>query len=141
MYDVAWPRHQPIALNYWNWDEIEKLELEHVAALRSIIWLWCGGSNGLEASRKDGSEEKPVEIFHIIERFCFGRRRLHLFGRDTSVRPGWLTIGPKLTSTNYDRESYNANFVKNPVVTRLVALKRYQRLRPKSPPRKIGHQM
>lgn len=35
-----------------------------------------------------GSLEKPVEIFHIIEHFCLGRRRLHLFGRDSTIRPG-----------------------------------------------------
>jgi len=28
-----------------------------------------------------GSNEKPEEIFHLIEHFCLGRRRLHLFGR------------------------------------------------------------
>ena len=38
------------------------------------------------------------EIFHIIEHFCLGRRRLHLFGTDNSIRPGWLTIGPSLIS-------------------------------------------
>lgn len=35
-----------------------------------------------------GNVEKPVEIFHIIEHFCLGRRRLHLFGRDSTIRPG-----------------------------------------------------
>ncbi|XP_041434075.1 N6-adenosine-methyltransferase non-catalytic subunit isoform X3 [Xenopus laevis] len=34
-----------------------------------------------------GNIEKPVEIFHIIEHFCLGRRRLHLFGRDSTIRP------------------------------------------------------
>jgi len=53
---------------------------------------------------KYGSDEKPVEIFHIIEHFCLGRRRLHIFGRDTTIRPGWLTVGPRLTSSNYDAE-------------------------------------
>lgn len=37
-----------------------------------------------------GNIEKPVEIFHIIEHFCLGRRRLHLFGRDSTIRPGNL---------------------------------------------------
>lgn len=37
-----------------------------------------------------GNVEKPVEIFHIIEHFCLGRRRLHLFGRDSTIRPGQL---------------------------------------------------
>ena len=35
-----------------------------------------------------GSQEKPEEIFHIIEHFCLGRRRLHVFGNDSTLRPG-----------------------------------------------------
>lgn len=34
------------------------------------------------------STEKPEEIFNIIENFCLGRRRLHLFASDTTLRPG-----------------------------------------------------
>ena len=85
-----------------------------------------------------GSLDKPVEMFHIAEHFCLGRRRLHVFGRDScircffrylckvsntmpyhavfdkylfcemlcfmiiSFRPGWLTIGPDLSNSNYD---------------------------------------
>lgn len=33
-----------------------------------------------------GGRDKPTEIFHIIEHFCLGRRRLHLFGRDSTLR-------------------------------------------------------
>lgn len=33
-----------------------------------------------------GERDKPREIFHIIEHFCLGRRRLHLFGRDSTLR-------------------------------------------------------
>lgn len=40
-----------------------------------------------------GNIEKPVEIFHIIEHFCLGRRRLHLFGRDSTIRPGKTSGG------------------------------------------------
>lgn len=32
------------------------------------------------------AKDKPTEIFHIIEHFCQGRRRLHLFGRDSTLR-------------------------------------------------------
>lgn len=39
-----------------------------------------------------GNIEKPVEIFHIIEHFCLGRRRLHLFGRDSTIRPGNCSV-------------------------------------------------
>ncbi|XP_041446393.1 N6-adenosine-methyltransferase non-catalytic subunit-like [Xenopus laevis] len=35
-----------------------------------------------------GNTEKPVEIFHIVEHFFLGRRWLHLFGRDRTIRPG-----------------------------------------------------
>ena len=30
--------------------------------------------------------------------------------RDTSIRPGWLTVGPQLTNSNFDRETYINNF-------------------------------
>lgn len=40
-----------------------------------------------------GSTEKPVELYHIIEHFSLGRRRLELFGHDHNIRPGWVTLG------------------------------------------------
>jgi len=58
-----------------------------------------------------GSPEKPVEIFHIIEHFCLGRRRLHLFGKDTTIRPGWLTVGPHLTSSNFNPDTYSGSVI------------------------------
>ncbi|XP_072719273.1 N(6)-adenosine-methyltransferase non-catalytic subunit METTL14 isoform X2 [Ciconia boyciana] len=58
-----------------------------------------------------GNIEKPVEIFHIIEHFCLGRRRLHLFGRDSTIRPA-----PNSHLTGCTEE--------------------IERLRPKSPPPK-----
>ena len=58
----------------------------------------------IEDEPEFGCKDKPVEIFHIIEHFCLGRRRLHLFGRDSTIRPGWLTLGPGLTSSNFDAE-------------------------------------
>ena len=39
--------------------------------------------------------DKPEEVFHVIEHFCQLRRRLHLFGRDSTLRPGWVTVGPE----------------------------------------------
>lgn len=39
-----------------------------------------------------GEKDKPTEIFHIIEHFCLGRRRLHLFGRDSTLRAVGLHI-------------------------------------------------
>ncbi|XP_070545428.1 N(6)-adenosine-methyltransferase non-catalytic subunit METTL14-like [Ptychodera flava] len=86
---------------------------------------------------KSGSLEKPVEIFHIIEHFCLGRRRLHLFGNDESSRPGWLTVGPQLTNSNYNSESYKSNFLKTPNGHLTGCPEDIERLRPKSPPPKI----
>ncbi|XP_076034336.1 methyltransferase like 14 isoform X2 [Oratosquilla oratoria] len=82
-----------------------------------------------------GSLEKPVEIFHIIEHFCLGRRRLHLFGRDSTIRPGWLTIGPELTSANFDPDAYASYFSNGNITTGCT--ERIEALRPKSPPPKV----
>ena len=58
----------------------------------------------------DGSKHKPEELFNIIENFCMGRRRLEIFGSDSSTRPGWLTVGDKLTSSTYDPKEYLSYF-------------------------------
>lgn len=81
-----------------------------------------------------GSLEKPVEIFHIIEHFCLGRRRLHIFGRDSTIRPGWLTIGPELTNSNFNADLYASYFLNNNITTGCT--ERIEALRPKSPPPK-----
>ncbi|KAL1497194.1 hypothetical protein ABEB36_008191 [Hypothenemus hampei] len=81
-----------------------------------------------------GSLEKPVEIFHISEHFCLGRRRLHVFGRDSTIRPGWLTIGPGLTNSNFVPEIYANYFVNDQTTTGCT--ERIEALRPKSPPPK-----
>jgi N6-adenosine-specific RNA methylase IME4 len=57
-----------------------------------------------------GSNEKPQELYRIIERFCLGRKRIELFGEDHNRRPGWLTLGKSLTSSNFDIEKYNSYF-------------------------------
>ncbi|XP_026105629.1 N6-adenosine-methyltransferase non-catalytic subunit [Carassius auratus] len=82
-----------------------------------------------------GNIEKPVEIFHIIEHFCLGRRRLHLFGRDSTIRPGWLTVGPTLTNSNFNVEAYAAHF-SEPNAYLSGCTEEIERLRPKSPPPK-----
>lgn len=81
-----------------------------------------------------GSDEKPQEIFHIIEHFCLGRRRLHIFGRDSQIRPGWLSIGPDLTSSNYDRDVYLKHFEAGNLSG---CTEEIERLRPKSPTPKV----
>lgn len=78
-----------------------------------------------------GNSEKPIEIFHIIEHFCLGRRRLHLFGRDSSIRPGWLTVGHELTNSNFNSELYASIFAENSTTG---CTERIEALRPKSPP-------
>jgi N6-adenosine-specific RNA methylase IME4 len=54
----------------------------------------------------DGS--KPKEIFDIIERFSLGRKRVHLFGSEENIRPGWVTIGKDITSIDhqFNKELY-----------------------------------
>uniref|UniRef100_A0A1B6CCX0 N(6)-adenosine-methyltransferase non-catalytic subunit METTL14 n=2 Tax=Clastoptera arizonana TaxID=38151 RepID=A0A1B6CCX0_9HEMI len=81
-----------------------------------------------------GSLEKPVEIFHIIEHFCLGRRRLHVFGRDSTIRPGWLTLGPELTNSNFNPDVYTSYF--SPTSLTTGCTERIEALRPKSPPPK-----
>ncbi|XP_022909160.2 N(6)-adenosine-methyltransferase non-catalytic subunit METTL14 [Onthophagus taurus] len=81
-----------------------------------------------------GSLEKPVEIFHIIEHFCLGRRRLHIFGRDSTIRPGWLTLGPELTNSNFNSDLYCSYFSATNLTTGCT--ERIEALRPKSPPPK-----
>ncbi|KAG8230154.1 hypothetical protein J437_LFUL010405 [Ladona fulva] len=75
-----------------------------------------------------GSLEKPVEIFHIIEHFCLGRRR------DSTIRPGWLTLGPMLTNSNFNADVYASHFANGQVTTGCT--ERIEALRPKSPPAK-----
>ncbi|XP_025208649.1 N6-adenosine-methyltransferase non-catalytic subunit-like [Melanaphis sacchari] len=79
-----------------------------------------------------GSTGKPAEIFNIIEHFCLGRRRLHLFGCDGSVRPGWLTLGQELTISNFNIDLYKSYFMNGKLTTGCTD--RIEELRPKSPP-------
>ncbi|CAG8523198.1 6587_t:CDS:2 [Ambispora gerdemannii] len=76
---------------------------------------------------------KPEELYHIIEHFCLGRRRLELFGEDHNIRPGWLTIGMGLSSSNFDPVRY-ANYFTEPSGYLLGSTAEIEALRPKSPP-------
>lgn len=82
-----------------------------------------------------GSLNKPNEIYQIIERFCLGKRRLNLFGRDDIIRPGWLSVGPALTNSNFNVETYQSYF-SNGYLT--GSSDRIETLRPKSPPPKVN---
>ncbi|XP_048581270.1 N6-adenosine-methyltransferase non-catalytic subunit [Nematostella vectensis] len=86
----------------------------------------------------EASLEKPTEIFHIIEHFCLGRRRLHLFGSDSTLRPGWLTVGPDLSSTNFSSETYKAYFNSEPDGYLVGCSNEIESLRPKSPVKNKG---
>jgi len=57
-----------------------------------------------------GATDKPSELYAIIEHFANGRRRLELFGEDTNIRRGWLTLGSSLSSSNHDPETWARYF-------------------------------
>jgi mRNA m6A methyltransferase non-catalytic subunit len=82
--------------------------------------------------------KKPEELYDMIERFAMGRRRLELFGHDHNIRPGWVTLGNQLTTSNWDRERYGAYFREGHGHLLEVSDK-IEKLRPKSPPRKGTH--
>lgn len=85
-----------------------------------------------------GSTEKPEEMYHIIEHFSQGRRRIELFGSDTNIRPGWVTIGPDISTSNYSAERYKGYFITESDATLpgylLGSTPQIEELRPKSPP-------
>lgn len=87
-----------------------------------------------------GNPDKPQEIFHIIEHFCLGRRRLYLFGRDNTVRPGWITVGPDLGGSNFDKEQYKSLFDITTNTNLTGSSERIELLRPKTPPIKAKQQ-
>ncbi len=84
----------------------------------------------------DGCLNKPEEIFHIIEHFCLGKRRLYLFGRDATIRPGWLTVGPDLSDTYFDRGLFRSCFDGNQSGNLTGTSDRIEILRPRTPPMK-----
>jgi mRNA (2'-O-methyladenosine-N6-)-methyltransferase len=85
-------------------------------------------SNILHQSRSP----KPEELFNIIEHFCLGKRRLHLFARDSDIRNGWLSVGHELTNSNFNKQAYWSFFSKTGHLTGTT--ERIEALRPKSPP-------
>lgn len=87
-----------------------------------------------------GKPDKPEEIFHIIEHFCLGKRRLYLFGRDSTIRPGWLTVGPELSESSFDKKLLAQLFEQNPAGNFTGSSERIDMLRPKTPPLKAKQQ-
>ena len=62
-----------------------------------------------------------------------GRRRLHLFGRDSTIRAGWLTVGQEITNSNFEPETYASFFSSGPEAHLTGCTEEVERLRPKSP--------
>ncbi|KAJ3682532.1 hypothetical protein LUZ60_015105 [Juncus effusus] len=99
----------------------------------------------------DGSTKKPEDMYRIIEHFALGKRRLELFGEDHNIRPGWLTVGKGLSSSNFNKETYTKSFAdkdgkvwqggggRNPPPEAphlVITTPEIESLRPKSPPAK-----
>lgn len=78
-----------------------------------------------------GCLDKPEEIFYIIEHFCMGRRRLHLFGSEKAVRPGWVTVSPDVVGNTFDPDTY-AHLMSGDNAF-MGTLPEIEALRPKSP--------
>ena len=82
--------------------------------------------------------DKPEEVFHVIEHFCQLRRRLHLFGRDSTLRPGWVTVGPECGLSTFDPDLY-ARYLATDLLDYDPECRRLadeiERARPKSPSR------
>ncbi|CAF3856560.1 unnamed protein product [Rotaria sp. Silwood2] len=82
-----------------------------------------------------GDPNKPIELYHIIEHFCLGRRRLHLFARESTIRRGWLSIGSEICTSKFDKRIYKSYF-ETPITPLENLTERIEQLRPKSPPPK-----
>ena len=88
-----------------------------------------------------GNFNKPQEIKTIIERFCLGRKRLELFGNNSSIKEGWVVIGKDVANTNWNKDKYkqwfegteNLNGYEGGRYTGTT--NHIENLRPKSPPK------
>ncbi|CAI2366173.1 unnamed protein product [Moneuplotes crassus] len=64
------------------------------------------------------SNEKPSELFDIIERFSLGRKKIQIFGSKNTIRKGWLTTIHKDLTKNfsdihdstYNKDKYDSFF-------------------------------
>ena len=64
-------------------------------------------------------------------------QQIFILGKDTTIRPGWLTVGPDLTSSNFDPEQFGNYFNTDPDAFLTGCTDEIERLRPKSPPPKV----
>ena len=61
-----------------------------------------------EDERRRGRSRKPAELLDVVERFAQGKRRLHVFADDRDARRGWVSIGPEIARSDFDRDRFAA---------------------------------
>uniref|UniRef100_A0A8C9GIT9 N(6)-adenosine-methyltransferase non-catalytic subunit METTL14 n=1 Tax=Piliocolobus tephrosceles TaxID=591936 RepID=A0A8C9GIT9_9PRIM len=97
-----------------------------------------------ETDENINNNNKPEELYKIIEKFCLGRRKIELFGTNRNIRNGWLTLGINIDTTLFNKEEYTSWFegdIAWPEATSYIGGKymgtttEIENLRPKSPPR------
>lgn len=60
-------------------------------------WLQHGLDADVLVSTALGRSQKPVELYKIIDRMVgVSAKKLELFGRQSNMRPGWLTLGDEV---------------------------------------------
>ena len=92
---------------------------------------------------KNENIDFPIEIFHIMERMCLGRKRLFLKFEGQTVEgskelDGWLTVCEDQDENDLDLKKYEGFFFKDGKVDRyLGTTEEIENLRPKSPSNKM----
>jgi len=130
-----------------------------IVSLDTDVIIWEGDpagtslplhfASGLNSLTPPDPLRKPPEMHSLIENFCLGSRRLEIFGRASSLRRGWVTLGAidnpqmelaRIDGMAWDRELWegeirmhaSAGGVGKPVVPTSAEI---DGLRPKSPVR------
>lgn len=63
-------------------------------------WLQHGLDTDVLVSTALGRSQKPAELYKIIDRMVgVSAKKLELFGRQSNMRPGWLTLGDEVDRT------------------------------------------
>src|SRR4051794_33272878 len=71
-------------------------------------------------------------MYDVIENLALGRRRLHIFANEASMRRGWVSVGPKILETNFNVEAWESGAKGLGWLIRVG--QEIEELRPKSPP-------
>lgn len=53
------------------------------------------------------NDQKPPALYNIIENFCAGRRRIELFGKESNLRRGWVTVGDNVSEEVLRKNIFN----------------------------------